>query len=542
MLSNLLLVASTDLVLFIVLPIVGLFIGGFISYLILNNSSKSKLKNAKNEAKKIINDANDEAKTLRKEAVIETKEEQLRLRNEFENESKQKRIELQKTENRLTQKEEFLEKKEANLDDKVNQLEKQKKNLEIQNEISMRDIQEKLNDIEKKYSEIEEKKKEIDLQIEKVANLSKEEAKNILIEQISDEAKQEAAVIVREIEQKAKEDGDKKAKDIISLAISRCAAEVTTESTSTTVEIPNDEVKGRIIGRVGRNIKSFESATGVDVIIDDTPDTVTLSSFDPVRREIARITLEKLIQDGRIHPAKIEEVVERVKLDINKQIKQAGDEALYTLGIIGGMHPELVKLIGKLKYRTSYGQNVLSHSIEVGMIAGLMAQEIGADVKIAKRAGLLHDIGKALDHEYEGTHVQIGVDQAKKYKEKDNVIHCIAAHHNDIQPETIEAVLVQAADAISSSRPGARRESYENYVKRLENIEKIANSFAGVSQSYAVQAGREIRVIVNPTEVDDNKTIFLAKEIAKKLEVELDYPGQIKVNVIREVKSVEYAK
>ena len=522
-------------------------------YFVLKNNAKSKFKlandeadkiknNADIEAKKIISDANEEAKTLRKEAVIETKEEQLRLRNEFENESKQKRIELQKTENRLAQKEEYLEKKEANLDDKVNQLEKDKKELDIQNEISKREINEKLQDIENKYLEINEKNKEIDLQIEKVANMSKEDAKNLLIEKITDEAKEEAANIVREIEQNAKEEGEKKAKNIVSLAISRCAAEITTESTTTTVEIPNDEVKGRIIGRVGRNIKSFESATGVDVIIDDTPDTVTLSSFDPVRREIARVTLEKLIQDGRIHPAKIEEVVERVKSEINQQIKQAGDEALYDLGIVGGMHPELVKLVGKLKFRTSYGQNVLNHSIEVGMIAGLMAQEIGADVKIAKRAGLLHDIGKALDHEYEGTHVQIGVDQAKKYKEKDSVIHCIAAHHNDIQPETIEAVLVQAADAISSARPGARRESYENYIKRLEEIEKIANSFAGVSQSYAVQAGREIRVIVNPTEVNDNKTIFLAKEIAKKLENELDYPGQIKVNVIREVKSVEYAK
>ncbi|MBO5304945.1 MAG: ribonuclease Y, partial [Clostridia bacterium] len=340
---------------------------------------------------------------------------------------------------------------------------------------------------------------------------------------------------------KAKEEGEKKAKDIVGLAIQRCAVDHAAETTISVVELPSEEMKGRIIGRVGRNIKAFESVTGVDVIIDDTPDVVTLTGFDPVRREIARLTLQKLVSDGRIHPGRIEEVADRVRKEIENQIKEAGEQAVFDAGLFG-VHNELIKLLGRLKYRTSYGQNVLNHSLEVCYLSGLIAQELGADVKVAKRAGLLHDIGKAVDHEYEGTHIQIGADLARKYKEKESVIHAIEAHHGDVQATTLDAIIVQAADAISGARPGARRESLENYVKRLEKLESLANSFAGVEQSYAIQAGREIRVIVKPEQVDDNKTIFLAKEIAKKLEAELEYPGQIKVNVIRELRSVEYAK
>jgi ribonuclease Y len=477
-----------------------------------------------------MEDARNEAKNLRKEAMLESKEEQLRLRNEFEKESKLKRAELQKTEARLSQKEEMIDKKEETLDQKIDFADKAK--------IAVETAQKELED---KKVELEAKKHEIVQQIEKVAGMTSEQAKQQLISEITDAAKLEAATTVKEIEAQAKEDGEKKAKNIISLAIQRCAVDTAAETTISVVQLPSEEMKGRIIGRVGRNIKAFESVTGVDVIIDDTPDSVTLTSFDPVRREVARQTLEKLVSDGRIHPGRIEEVADRVRKEIDNQIKEAGEDAVYEAGLFG-VHPELVKLLGKLKYRTSYGQNVLSHSLEVSFLAGLMAQELGADVKIAKRAGLLHDIGKAVDHEYEGTHIQIGVDLAKKYKEKDCIVHAIAAHHGDIPAETIEAVLVQAADAISGARPGARRESLENYIKRLENLETLANSFAGVEQAYAIQAGREIRVIVKPDQVDDNKTVFLAKEIAKKLESELEYPGQIKVNVIREMRSIEYAK
>ena len=531
MLSNLVAISqAASVALYVCLPIAGLIIGAVIGLFAYKKITEKKIGNSTKEAERIIEEARQEAKGMRKEALLEAKEEQLRLRNEFEKESKQRRIEIQKTENRLNQKEDALDKKELILDNKIESLDRTKQ-----------DLDKKREELDIRENELEQQRANIVNEIEKIAGMSREEAKQILVNEMTEDAKIEAAGIIKDIEAKAKEEGEKKAKNIIGLAIQRCAVDHAAETTVSVVELPSEEMKGRIIGRVGRNIKAFESVTGVDVIIDDTPDVVTLTGFDPVRREVARQTLQKLVSDGRIHPGRIEEVAERVRKEIDAQIKEAGEEAVFEAGIFG-VHPELVKLLGKLKYRTSYGQNVLNHSLEVSFLAGLMAQELGADVKTAKRAGLLHDIGKAVDHEYEGTHIQIGVDLAKKYKEKDNIVNAIAAHHGDVQPETIEAVLVQAADAISGARPGARRESLENYIKRLEKLETLANSFAGVEQSYAIQAGREIRVIVKPDQVNDARTVFLAKEIAQKLESELEYPGQIKVNVIRETRSVEYAK
>ncbi len=489
-----------------------------------------KVNDSKDEATRIIEEARAEAKTMRKEALLEAKDEQLRLRNEFEKETRQRRSELQKQENRLNQKEDALDKKEQAMDAKLDAVEKTKKNIE-ERETKLKEMEADLgNQHEKMLAELE-----------KVAGMTAGEAKDMLITELTDDAKRDAAVMVKEIEAKAKEEGEKRAKNIVGLAIQKCAVDHAAETTVSVVELPSEEMKGRIIGRMGRNIKALESVTGVDIIIDDTPDVITLTGFDPVRREIARLTLQKLVSDGRIHPGRIEEVADRVRKDIENQIKEAGEQAVFDAGLFG-IHPELVKLLGRMKYRTSYGQNVLKHSLEVCFLAGLMAQELGADVKVAKRAGLLHDIGKAVDHEYEGTHIQIGVELARKYKEKEEVVHAIAAHHGDIEAKTLEAIIVQAADAISGARPGARRESLENYVKRLEKLETLANSFAGVDQSYAIQAGREIRVIVKPEVVDDATTVFLAKEIAQKLESELEYPGQIKVNVIRELRSVEYAR
>lgn len=531
MLSNL--VAITDAAataLFVCLPIAGLVIGAVAGLFLYKGITRKRIGNSKKEAERILEEARQEAKGMRKEALLEAKEEQLRLRNEFEKESKQRRIEIQKTENRLNQKEDALDKKELILDNKIDAIERSKQ--ELENKRGELDIRE---------NELEQQRANIVSEIEKIAGMTREDAKKLLVNEMTEEAKIEAAGLIKDIEAKAKEEGEKKAKNIIGLAIQRCAVDHAAETTVSVVELPSEEMKGRIIGRVGRNIKAFESVTGVDVIIDDTPDVVTLTGFDPVRREVARQTMQKLVSDGRIHPGRIEEVAERVRKEIEAQIKEAGEEAVFEAGIFG-VHPEIIKLLGKLKYRTSYGQNVLNHSLEVSFLAGLMAQELGADIKAAKRAGLLHDIGKAVDHEYEGTHIQIGVDLAKKYKEKENIVNAIAAHHGDVPAETIEAVLVQAADAISGARPGARRESLENYIKRLEKLETLANSFAGVEQSYAIQAGREIRVIVKPDQVNDARTVFLAKEIAQKLESELEYPGQIKVNVIRETRSVEYAK
>ena len=487
-------------------------------------TAKSEADKLKAEAAKIIEDAKVEAKTARKEALLEAKEEEHRLRAEIDKEAKERKAEYQKTEQRLQSKESYLDKKDDALDKKQEQLEVQRKQLQSKEE-ELQNIEDKL-----KNSQFL-----LEKELERISGMTRDEAKQQLMDALIDSAKKDAVQTAKQIEAEAK------AQNIISLAIQRCAADHTTDTTVSVVALPNDEMKGRIIGRVGRNIRALESATGVDLIIDDTPDVVTLSGFDPVRREIARITLEKLIQDGRIHPARIEEMVDKVKKEVDGLIKEAGENAVFECGIYG-IHPELIKILGKLKYRTSYGQNVLQHSLEVAFLAGVMASELGADVKVAKRAGLLHDIGKAVDHEIEGTHVQIGVDLLKKYKESAAVIHAVAAHHGDIEATSVEAVLVQAADAISSARPGARRESLENYVKRIEKLETIANSFNGVEQSYAIQAGREIRVMVKPEVVDDTTTVFLAKEIANKLEAELEYPGQIKVTVVREIRSVDYAK
>ena len=479
---------------------------------------------------KMLDDARAEGKTLKKEAILEAKEQELKIRNDFEREYKEKRAELARTENRLIQKEDSLDKKEDALAKRNEELNKQQQKL-----------QQKDAEMQKKLQEVSQQHEKMLVEIEKVSQMSREEAKRELVSAIEEDARKEAVGLVRNIEAEAKEEAGRKAKEIISLAIQKCSTEQASEITVSVVPLPSDDMKARIIGREGRNIRTLENATGIELIIDDTPEVVICSGFDPVRREIARVALEKLIQDGRIHPARIEETVEKVRKELDQQIKDAGEGAMFECGIFG-LHPELVKLLGRLKFRTSYGQNVLKHSIEVSHLAGVMAAELGVDVNLAKRGGLLHDIGKAVDHEVEGTHIQIGVDLAKKYRENGNVINCIQAHHGDVEPKTIEAVLVQAADAISGARPGARRETTTNYVKRLQKLEEIGSGFKGVDKCFAIQAGREIRVMVKPDQVDDAQTLFLAKDIAKKIEAELEYPGQIKVNVIREWRATEYAK
>ena len=485
--------------------------------------AKEIVAQAQTEADKIIAQGKEESKRALKEALLEAKEQDLKLRNEFDRETKEKRAELQRMEQRLTQKEDSLDKK-------LEALEQQKTQL-LKKEEEIQQLQEKLNSQHELMVQ----------ELERVAQLTREEAKKLLTEEILDSTRHDVAIMVRNLEQQAKDEADMNAKKIISLAIQKCAADQASEITVSVVPLPNDDMKARIIGREGRNIRALENATGIELIIDDTPEVVILSGFDPVRREIARLSLEKLINDGRIHPARIEETVEKVTREMDLQIKEAGEAAVFEAGIFG-LHPELIKLIGRLKFRTSYGQNVYKHSMEVSMLAGQMAAELGLDVNFAKRAGLLHDIGKAVDQEQEGTHIQIGADLAKKYKENANIVNAIMAHHGDVEPKTIEAVLIQAADAISGARPGARREMGTNYVKRLEKLEAIASGFHGVEKSYAIQAGREIRVIVKPEQVDDAQALFLAKDIAKKIETELEYPGQIKVNVIREFRGVEYAK
>ena len=507
-----------------------LLVGFAVGYISYKTVLKKKAQDADTQHAKVIEEARQEAKTIRKDALLEAKEEQIRLRNEFEKESKERRSEMQRQESRLNQKEDSINKKEELLDKKIENIDRTRK-----------DLENKENELKLLEAELGKQNEKMLAELEKVSGMSKEEAKDLIIKEMEEEAKRDAVTIVKDIEKKAKEEGERIAKNIVALAIQRCAVDHASEATVSTVELPNEDMKGRIIGRVGRNIKALESATGVDIIIDDTPDVVTLSSFDPVRREVARLTLQKLVADGRIHPGRIEEVVDKIRREMDAIVKEAGESAVFDAGVYG-IHPELVKLLGRMQYRTSYGQNVLKHSLEVSYIAGLLAGELGADVKLCKRAGLLHDIGKSIDHEYEGTHIQIGVELARKYKESKKVIHCIEAHHGDVEANSIEAVLVQAADAISGARPGARRESLEFYIKRLEKLESLANSFAGVEQSFAIQAGREIRVIVKPEQVNDAQTEFLAKDIARKLENELEYPGQIKVNVIREVRKVEYAK
>ena len=513
-------------------------LGGFIgiavaipaTYFVNKTMQKSKAQKDSAHAKTLLEEAKIEAKNLKKEAVLAAKEETFRLTSECDQEIKSRRAEMQKAENRISQREEFLDKKEELIEKKNEAIDKAKQEIADKEAMVLKKIEEQ--------SEICEK---MNKELERISKLSREEAKKELIAKYEEDAQKEAAIIVRNIENKAKEEANKKAKEIVTLAIQKTAVDHTSEVTVSPVALPNDEVKGRIIGREGRNIRALESATGVDLIIDDTPEAVVLSSFDPVRREIARISLEKLILDGRIHPARIEEMVDKVTRDIENTIKEEGEAAVFDAGI-HGMHTELIKILGRLKYRTSYGQNVLKHCLEVSYIAGLLAAEVGANVQIAKRGGLLHDIGKAIDHETEGTHVTIGVDLATKYKESKEVIHCIAAHHGNVEYESLEAILVQTADAISSSRPGARRESIEAYIKRLTQLEEIANGFKGVDTSFAIQAGREIRIIVKPNEVSDEQAMFMAKDIAQKIEKEMEYPGQIKVNVIRETRNVDYAK
>ena len=514
--------------------IVAAVLGAVIAVTVYKKNTEKEVGGAKAQVKKIVDEAEAEAKKIRtdaeiegkrvlKEALLEAKEQDLKLRNEFERETKEKKAEIQKMEQRITQKEDALDKKTEAIEQQKNKL--------LQQEAEVKKLQEKLSS-----------QHELMIQeLEKVAQLTRDEAKRLLTEEILESTRHDVAVQVRNMEQQAKDEADINAKKIVALAIQKCAADQASELTVSVVPLPNDDMKARIIGREGRNIRALENATGIELIIDDTPEVVILSGFDPVRREIARLSLERLISDGRIHPARIEETVDKVSREIDQQVKEAGEAAVFEQGIFG-LHPELIKLIGRLKYRTSYGQNVYKHSMEVATLAGQMAAELGLDVNFAKRAGLLHDIGKAVDHEQEGTHIQIGADLAKKFKENANIVNAIMAHHGDVEPKTIEAVLIQAADAISGARPGARRETGTNYVKRLERLESIASSFRGVEKSYAIQAGREIRVIVKPDQVDDAQALFLAKDIAKKIESELEYPGQIKVNVIREFRSVEYAK
>ena len=491
---------------------------------------KKKNGNNKEKAANIIQEAEAEAKNLKKEAILEAKDEVYKLKTECDAELKERRAEIQKSENRIIQREDFINMKEEALEKKSEGLDAQRNELKIKEE-----------QIQKKLEEQDKITEKMVKELERISGLTKEEAKKELVSKYEEEAKKDAAILVRNIEENAREEANKKAKEIVTLAIQKTAVDHTSEITVSSVALPSEEIKGRIIGREGRNIRALESATGVDLIIDDTPEAVVLSSFDPVRREIARLSLEKLILDGRIHPARIEEMVEKVTRDIEQTIKEEGEATVFDAGI-HGMHPELVKTLGRLKYRTSYGQNCLKHSLEVSYLAGLMAAEIGANEMVARRGGLLHDIGKAIDHETEGTHISIGVDLATKYKESKEVIHCIAAHHGGVEYESLEAILVQVADAISSSRPGARRESLETYIKRLQQLEEIANGFKGVDTSFAIQAGREIRIIVKPNEVSDEQALFLAKDIANKIEKEMEYPGQIKVNVIRETRSVDYAK
>lgn len=505
-------------------------IGAVVGYLVRKSIAEAKISSAEHAAKQIIEESKREADRLRMEAILEGKDEIHKLRQDAERDVRERRNEIQKQENRLVQKEEILDRKSETLDKKEESLERREEALT-----------KKQRHIEEMDSKVEELLKKQQVELERISGFTREEAREIIMKDVKNELTHETALMVKDSVIRAKEDADKKAKEIISLAIQRCSADHVAETTVSVVTLPNDEMKGRIIGREGRNIRALETLTGIDLIIDDTPEAVILSGFDPIRREIARTALEKLVQDGRIHPARIEEMVDKSRREVDEMIREYGEQTTFEIGI-HGLHPDLIKILGRLKYRTSYGQNVLKHSIEVARLAGIMAAELGEDVQLAKRAGLLHDIGKAIDHEVEGSHVEIGVELAVKYKEHPVVINSVASHHGDTDATSIIASLVAAADALSAARPGARRETLETYIRRLEKLEEISESFDGVEKTYAIQAGREVRIMVKPELIDDSEAYRLARDITKKIEEELDYPGHIKVTVIRETRAVEYAK
>lgn len=511
------------IIVYVFIAIIAAVAGVAGGYTMRRMSSEAKIASAEEAAKRILSEAEKEAGTKKKEALINAKDEIHALRSEAERELRDRRNEIQRLERRLTQKEESLDARANNLDKK---------------EKSLADRDREMSRIESELSEIYDKEMKL---LEQIAGLSAVEARQLLLKRVEDETRHEVAMMIRDIEAKAKDEAEKRARNVVSLAIQRCAADHVAETTVSVVPLPNDEMKGRIIGREGRNIRTFENLSGINLIIDDTPEAVILSSFDPVRREIARLALERLIADGRIHPARIEQMYEKAREEVEAHIREVGEQATFDTDI-HGLHPEIVRVLGRLKYRTSYGQNVLQHSIEVAHLAGIMAAELGADIKLARRAGLLHDLGKAIDHEVEGPHAVIGAELAKRLNEPSSVIHAIEAHHGDIEPSSVEAVLVQAADAVSGARPGARRETLESYIKRLEKLENIAESQAGVEKCYAMQAGRELRIMIKPEELDDLKANMLARDISKQIENELEYPGQIKVIVIREHRAVEYAK
>ena len=514
-------------ILTVVLVLVAAAVAGALGFYLGGENRKrtaeAKIGSAEDEAKRIVNDAIKAAEQKRKETIIEAKDEAFKLKSDADKEIKDRRAEITRQERRIDQKEEALDKRTTQMERKEE------------------DLKRRTETVEARLDELEQLKLRQTEKLETIAAMSKEDARAVLLKQVDDELTHEKAMKISAYQANMKDECDNLARELIGQAIARCAADATSEATVSVVPLPSDEMKGRIIGREGRNIRALETATGVDLIIDDTPEAITLSSFDQTRREVARMTLERLIGDGRIHPARIEETVEKCRHDLELQMKREGERAVMELGI-HGLHPDLIKLIGRLKYRTSFGQNALTHSMEVAWVAGLLAGEMGVNVTMARRAGLLHDIGKALDHEIEGSHVQIGVDICRKYKENTQIIHAIEAHHGDVEPKTPLAFIIQAADAISAARPGARRENVESYVKRLENLEEISSSFEGVEQAFAVQAGREVRILVKPDVISDDQVILLARSIAKKIEDTLDYPGQIKVNVIRESRAVEYAK